>query len=215
MRLGVHGKACPAAPIFAVGLGPASRFNASCAFVRPRPARRPSLAAATGHEANMTDIEVPRKSLSMTWTAERVALLRSYANAGLSCAQIAAEIGVTRNAVIGKLNRLGLSRGRSGPGPRAPTVRRHQARTPMLAQRLALKAMFASEPIADNVVSAEPCSLLNLAPRKCRWPISVAETSGLNFCNNIAAEGWSYCAGHARMAYRLSPQRAHTIASSR
>ena len=55
-----------------------------------------------------------RKSLSMTWTAERVALLRSYANAGLSCAQIAAEIGVTRNAVIGKLNRLGLSRGRSG-----------------------------------------------------------------------------------------------------
>ncbi|HEY6381267.1 MAG TPA: hypothetical protein VIY07_05630, partial [Pseudolabrys sp.] len=52
MRLGVHGNACRAAPIFAVGLGPASRFNASCAFVRPRPARRPSLAAATGHEAN-------------------------------------------------------------------------------------------------------------------------------------------------------------------
>jgi len=167
----------------------------------------------------MTDIEVPSKNLSknlsMTWTTERVALLRSYANAGLSCAQIAAEIGVTRNAVIGKLNRLGLSRGRSGPGPRAAPMLRHQARTHVLAQRLALKAMFASEPITDNVVSAEPCSLLNLAPRKCRWPISIAEASDLNFCNNIAAEGWSYCAGHARMAYRLSPQRAHAIASSR
>lgn len=214
MRLGVDGNACQAAPIFAIGVGPASRFNASCAFVRPRPVRRPSLAAATGHEANMTDIEVPSKNLGMTWTAERVALLRSYASAGLSCAQIAAEIGVTRNAVIGKLNRLGLSRGRSGPGPRAVTVRRQQARPQVLAQRLALKAVFASEPIADNVVSAEPCSLLNLAPRKCRWPIS-AEMSELTFCNNIAAEGWSYCAGHARMAYRLSPQRAHAIASSR
>jgi GcrA cell cycle regulator len=204
-----------AAPIFAVGLGPASRFNAACAFVRPRPVRRPSLAAANGHEANMTDIEVPSKNLSknlsITWTAERVALLRSYANAGLSCAQIAAEIGVTRNAVIGKLNRLGLSRGRRGPGPRAATVRRHQTRPQVLAQRLALKAVFASEPIADNVVSAAPCSLLNLAPRKCRWPISVAEKSDLNFCNNIAADGWSYCAGHARMAYRLSPQRAHRL----
>ena len=93
----------------------------------------------------MTDIEVPSKNLSMTWTAERVALLRSYASAGLSCAQIAAEIGVTRNAVIGKLNRLGLSRGRSGPGPRAVTVRRQQARPQVLAQRLALKAVFASE----------------------------------------------------------------------
>jgi len=31
-------------------------------------------------------------------------------HAGLSCGQIAREIGVTRNAVIGKINRLGLSR---------------------------------------------------------------------------------------------------------
>jgi GcrA cell cycle regulator len=215
MRLGVHGNACRTAPIFAVVLGPASRFNASCAFVRPRPVRRPSLAAATGHEANMTDIEVPSKNFSTTWTAERVALLRNYANAGLSCAQIAAEIGVTRNAVIGKLNRLGLSRGRSGPGPRAATVRRHQTRPQVLAQRLALKAVFASELIADHVVSAEPCSLLNLAPRKCRWPISVVDAPDLTFCNNVAAEGWSYCVGHARMAYRLSPQRAHAIASHR
>ncbi|MGB7771853.1 MAG: GcrA family cell cycle regulator, partial [Pseudolabrys sp.] len=43
------------------------------------------------------------------WTTERVAMLRSYFNAGLSCAQIAQEIGVSRNAVIGKMNRLGLS----------------------------------------------------------------------------------------------------------
>src|SRR4029450_13536924 len=112
------------------------------------------LAAATGHEANMTDIEVPSKNFNMSWNAERVALLRSYAHAGRCGAQIAAEIGVTRNAVIGKLNRLGLSRGRGGAGPRAATVRRHQARPQVLTQRLALKAVFASELIADPVVRA-------------------------------------------------------------
>ena len=62
------------------------------------------------------------------WTTERVAMLRSYFNAGLSCAQIAQEIGVSRNAVIGKMNRLGLSRGRRAASPAAPAAPRPGAR---------------------------------------------------------------------------------------
>src|SRR5947207_14408569 len=49
-----------------------------------------------------------------TWTTERIALLKNRIDAGLSCGQIAREIGVSRNAVIGKVNRLGLSRERKG-----------------------------------------------------------------------------------------------------
>ena len=119
----------------------------------------------------MTTIETSSGNLRQTWTTERVAQLKSGVNAGLSCAQIANEIGVSRNAVIGKINRLGLSRGRSPAAPRpcrGALIRRPQ----VLNQRLKLKALFASAPIADDVVSSEPCSLLNLAPRKCRWPIS-------------------------------------------
>src|SRR5260221_1424137 len=44
-----------------------------------------------------------------TWTSQRIELLKRCLHAGLSCRQIAHEIGVTRNAVIGKMNRLGLS----------------------------------------------------------------------------------------------------------
>jgi len=44
-----------------------------------------------------------------TWTTERVEQLQSFVVAGMSCSQIAAQIGVTRNAVIGKIHRLGLS----------------------------------------------------------------------------------------------------------
>jgi GcrA cell cycle regulator len=43
-----------------------------------------------------------------TWTSERIELLKRRLHAGLSCGQIAREIGVTRNAVIGKVNRLRL-----------------------------------------------------------------------------------------------------------
>ena len=153
----------------------------------------------------MTAIEIPGKNLP-TWTAERIEQLRSCFSAGLSCAQIANEIGVSRNAVIGKINRLGLSRHRDPAAPRSRgggSVRRPQ----VLTQRLVLKALFASAPVADNVVSSEPCSLLNLAPRKCRWPIGGAATAAFTFCGNATVDGVSYCAGHARMAYRGSSER--------
>ena len=46
----------------------------------------------------------------MAWTDERVELLKKLWAEGLSASQIAREIGdVTRNAVIGKVHRLGLS----------------------------------------------------------------------------------------------------------
>ena len=46
----------------------------------------------------------------VTWTDERVELLKKLWTDGLSASQIAAELGnVTRNAVIGKVHRLGLS----------------------------------------------------------------------------------------------------------
>jgi len=60
----------------------------------------------------------------MSWTDERVERLKTLWSEGLSASQIAAELGaVTRNAVIGKVHRLGLS-GRSKPQvqPSRPTV---------------------------------------------------------------------------------------------
>lgn len=75
----------------------------------------------------------------MQWTEERVELLKKRWAEGLSASQIAAELGgVTRNAVIGKVHRLGLSgRAKSAPSgvsrlraKPAQTVRRPQASAP-------------------------------------------------------------------------------------
>src|SRR5262249_58123843 len=59
------------------------------------------------------------------WNPERLAALRRGCEAGLSCSLIAQEIGVTRNAVIGKMNRLGLSRPKEAV---ARTARRESPR---------------------------------------------------------------------------------------
>ena len=52
---------------------------------------------------------------AMAWTDERVEMLKKLWADGLSASQIAKQLGgVTRNAVIGKVHRLGLS-GRATP----------------------------------------------------------------------------------------------------
>ena len=70
----------------------------------------------------------------MSWTDERVELLKKLWNQGLSASQIAAELGggVTRNAVIGKVHRLGLSgraKTRCAAGRRDPARRRARRAT--------------------------------------------------------------------------------------
>ena len=66
-----------------------------------------------------------------TWTDERVELLKKLWTDGLSASQIAAELGnVTRNAVIGKVHRLGLSGRAKDAKPAARPQRPVPARPP-------------------------------------------------------------------------------------
>lgn len=143
-----------------------------------------------------------------TWTPERIDQLRTYVVAGLTCSQIAAEIGVSRNAIIGKIHRLGIGPGR----PAAAPMRRRPAPVPRPAQNRAVVRTqvleFTELPLAGAPVeSTQRCSLLDLAHDRCRWPISDPGKADFAFCGNIALAGASYCAGHARMAYRASTRR--------
>src|ERR1700751_4052641 len=121
-------------------------------------------AAATGEE------------LGMTWTDERVETLKKLWTEGLSASQIAAELGgITRNAVIGKVHRLGLSgRAKSpssaAPRPRKPRSSGHMMRLarPAMRGNTALAAMYeadldpAPEQIENIIPIGQRCSLLEL-----------------------------------------------------
>src|SRR5690606_38197496 len=72
--------------------------------------RGESLFRASLARAETSRAERAMSDQSNTWSDERVELLRKLWTEGLSASQIAAELGgVTRNAVIGKVHRLGLS----------------------------------------------------------------------------------------------------------
>jgi GcrA cell cycle regulator len=150
-------------------------------------------------------------SIPQTWTDERVELLKSGFAAGLSCRQIAITIGVSRNAVIGKISRLSLKRegsrkvrasrkeGTSAPRPRgAPRLR-----------QILLKAypQQAGPPIDEPIHNGHTCSLFELGKDTCRWPISTPGAADFCFCGNPPIEGLPYCAGHSRLAYRVGAGR--------
>ena len=69
----------------------------------------------------------------MSWTDERVELLKKLWSDGLSASQIAAELGgITRNAVIGKVHRLGLSGRAKSASSASPRPRKARSSTHML-----------------------------------------------------------------------------------
>ncbi|WP_454647045.1 GcrA family cell cycle regulator [Bradyrhizobium liaoningense] len=145
---------------------------------------------------------------SRTWTNERIELLKRHFEAGLSCSEIAADIGVSRNAVIGKLSRLNLTRGRAADDRKAQDRGFAPARTPRAVPRLQYEMLATIygetdvAAVAGPIDEANRCSLLELAENRCRWPISTPGEDDFCFCGNTAPDGQPYCAGHSRLAYR-------------
>ena len=144
----------------------------------------------------------------MSWTEERVTLLTQLWGNGKSASEIAEIIGdVTRNAVIGKAHRLGLS-GRPSPIKKvAPSrVAVHKAeRRPVATKRREAKAveqevMHPKAKIDD--APAGGATILDLTERMCRWPMGDPRDPSFRFCGRTRAPGLPYCAEHCAVAYQ-------------
>ena len=89
----------------------------------------------------------------MSWTDERVEMLKKLWADGLSASQIAAELGgITRNAVIGKVHRLGLSGRAKAPSSAGPRPRK--TRAPSHVFRSIRNAMRGNTALAAQAVAA-------------------------------------------------------------
>jgi GcrA cell cycle regulator len=157
----------------------------------------------------------------LTWSDDRVEQLKKLWEGGLSASQIAAELGnVTRNAVIGKVHRLGLSGRAKSPSSAAPRQRKarpaqHMMRVarPVSRGNTALAHAFEVElepdPIAfDNVVPmSQRLSLLELNEATCHWPVGDPSSPEFFFCGGKALTSLPYCAHHSRIAYQPASDR--------
>ncbi len=171
----------------------------------------------------------------MPWTEERVELLKKLWTEGLSASQIAARLGmgVTRNAVIGKVHRLNLSgrqpaqrssmprATRKGPRePSAPGIRPTGTPSMPTAGANALKAYAQpqSRPLVAPLPEPKPLRLvdlpkdgritiLHLSEKTCKWPIGDPTHDDFCFCGHGPRDGSPYCEYHARIAYQPAQDR--------
>jgi GcrA cell cycle regulator len=192
------------------------------------------------------DISKKHKSLKaklggfkiMSWTDDRVEALKKLWLEGHSASQIAKQLGgVTRNAVIGKVHRLGLS-GRAAPSqPARPLYKPNRparlspaaspAATPtglskspssvlaaaMLSRRAEAQVMSAPSQalVPQDFVpmdeTAGTATVLTLGAKMCKWPIGDPTSEAFSFCGRRSNDGIPYCAEHSRLAYQPSQKK--------
>ena len=170
-------------------------------------------------------IMTPQQKSGSRWSNERIELLIRLWGEGLSASLIAARLGdVTRNSVIGKVHRLGLSgratkstsKGRraekTAPQPQPKT----RTRIPCCAVdgALALKPVAKPEPAPRPLLTVvarpeeEPATpgvtILELKEHMCRWPEGDPKTPDFRFCGRSRVDDRPYCARHARLVARTS-----------
>ncbi len=142
---------------------------------------------------------------------------------GLSASQIAKQLGsVTRNAVIGKVHRLGLA-GRATPSRPAKRPTR-PARPAVVAEAPPIKKVEVKEPVVKPVLeepvkihteaafanlrdesrakSGKLLSVLELGTCMCKWPIGDPTDAEFGFCGAKTHGNWPYCAEHGAVAYQ-------------
>jgi len=166
----------------------------------------------------------------MSWTEDRVDVLKKLWMEGLSASQIAAELGegVTRNAVIGKVHRLKLSgrakpanssqrarsinraggRRRAAPGTGA-SVKRRVIATPVIGATALKPIEIENEDVRATpdqatelfIPVSERISLLGLSEKTCKWPIGDPLVPDFYFCGRDSGDSGPYCEFHAKRAY--------------
>ena len=170
----------------------------------------------------------------MAWTDDRVARLAKLWAEGLSASQIATDLGgVTRNAVIGKVHRLGLSHrdkpaGKSNGGarrkPAAPraggTTPRSARATPRpansnttlddgeLKTRSVVEAKTPVEPeIEKSAPESRMLTLMQLTETTCKWPTGDPTMPGFSFCGHTNKDDKPYCDFHNKLAFQPPSER--------
>ena len=164
----------------------------------------------------------------MSWTDERVEMLKNLWAEGLSASRIATQLGgVSRNAVIGKVHRLKLSsrgpstssRPRQKKAPRAASTGRSHGQDGSLGRSIspvvgatALQSQYFADsivkPAADVVLPiSRKLSLIELNEKTCKWPIGDPLTEDFHFCGNDAGENGPYCTYHSSLAFQPPAER--------
>ncbi|MBR6411612.1 MAG: global cell cycle regulator GcrA-like protein [Alphaproteobacteria bacterium] len=120
----------------------------------------------------------------MSWTMDKIKQLKKLWTKGKSTVEIAKELGISKNSVIGKVHRLDLT---ARPSP----IKKKEVPAP---------APVPSKPQPKKKTVGK-CHLMDLKSNTCRWPIGEPENEDFHFCGKTTVTGKPYCEEHCKAAY--------------
>lgn len=140
----------------------------------------------------------------ISWTDERVALLKKMWGEGKTAAEIAKELGgITRNAVIGKAHRLKLSN-------RLSPIQQN-GKTPAAKVEKEMKPVYRiANDAGRSPFQTQGVQIGELRDKMCRWPMGDPKDADFRFCGLHAVAGLPYCGEHAKVAYQTT-SRGRTL----
>lgn len=152
----------------------------------------------------------------MAWTNEMIDKLCQMWKQGLTTNEIAKNLGVSKNSIVGKVHRLNLTARPS------PIKKKEDMPTEKAAQK-PLAPDPKSSKISKNINKIKLDSVeINLAPltevstktekngcislteldnHTCRWPMGDPRDESFCFCGKKVRSGQTYCEEHAAIAY--------------
>jgi len=132
--------------------------------------------------------------MSDFWTEETVATIKALWAEGYSASSIARQTGApSRNAVLAKLNRLGLLGTRNGPKKPRSTADRPAKLAPVYVPPPPPPSQ--PDPI---LIDGRALRLIDLPARACRYAYG---DSDFTFCGHGTIDGSQYCAHHHSVVY--------------
>jgi GcrA cell cycle regulator len=134
------------------------------------------------------------------WTPDRIKVLMALWDEGLPTSEIGRRLGVTKNAVVGKVHRLGLKQRQSPIRQSAATSAQPKKAKPAVAPRTAANSQEA--PVAKTLMpSGDVVRLEGLTSSMCCWPEGEPGTEEFHFCGKPAIAEKPYCEAHCARAY--------------
>ena len=134
------------------------------------------------------------------WTPDRIKILIALWEEGLPTSEIGRRLGVTKNAVVGKVHRLGLKK-RQSPIRQSTSATAQPKKIKAAAPRP--QADAAARPAARKtpMPTGEVVRLEGLTSSMCCWPEGEPGTEEFHFCGQAAVPEKPYCEEHCARAY--------------
>jgi len=155
---------------------------------------------------------------SNSWTAATTTKLKQLFEKGLSTAEIGKRLGFTKNAVVGKINRLGLNdvakKPKSKPILKPQPSKKKAAPKPKIEVKPKVRESGGMKGAAQKIRAesrqktartiSHAARLMGLRPDQCRWPIGDPDSDDFRFCGEKCFVGKPYCFEHCKVAYQFT-----------